>query len=127
VVLKAPAARLVSPETALIFEQRSTHTDAQPPAPSWESWRLYESGRFVYARSGAEPVERRVDAERLSRVHAWLRRHDYELVRSSPAPQSAANESGVCQVRLSTGLTAASSGDPRYYACHELRSLSLAR
>jgi hypothetical protein len=117
--------RRVSPDTLLIFEQRIV--SSQPESgPDWESWRLYESGRLVYSRAGAAPTRRRLGKARLAAVHAWLRAHDFELVRNAPqAPSPAAsNISAMCQLQLSTGLVLAPFGDRRYYACDELKKLS---
>lgn len=117
-----------APDTVL-FEQRLADPGAAPPRPAWEAWRLYESGRLVYTRSSAEPVERHVEAARLSRARAWLRQHDFELIQGkAPAESKAASDaSGVCQIRLSTGLVVAALGDPRYYACDALKELCFVR
>jgi hypothetical protein len=118
--------RRVSPDTLLIFEQRTA--SSQPESgPDWESWRLYESGRLVYSRAGAAPTRRRLGKARLAAVHAWLRAHDFELVRNTPQAPSLAvsNVSAMCQLQLSTGLVLAPFGDRRYYACDELKKLSI--
>jgi hypothetical protein len=118
--------RHVSPDTLLIFEQRIA--SSQPESgPDWESWRLYESGRLVYSRAGTAPTWRHLGKARLAAVHAWLRAHDFELVRSTPqAPTPAAPDvSAMCQLQLSTGLVLAPFGDRRYYACDELKKLSI--
>jgi hypothetical protein len=122
--------RHVSPDTLLIFEQRiaSSQPESQPESgPDWESWRLYESGRLVYSRAGAAPTRRHLSKARLATVHAWLRAHDFELVRNTPeAPAPAVpGVSAMCQLQLSTGLVLAPLGDLRYYACDELKKLSL--
>jgi hypothetical protein len=129
VVLPPVAPLAASPDTRLLFEQRLVYAEAAPPHPSWEAWRLYESGRLVYTRSSAEPIERHVEAARLSRARAWLRQHDFELIRGKapPEPLTTSPASGVCQVRLSTGLIVAGPGDPRYYACDALKELCFAR
>ena len=122
--------RHVSPDTLLIFEQRiaSAHSDSGPESgPEWESWRLYQSGRLVYSRAGAAPTRRRLGKARLAAVQAGLRGHDFELVRNAPEARSAAvsNVAAMCQLQLSTGLVLAPFGDRRYYACDELKKLSI--
>src|SRR5882757_5750872 len=95
-------ARNVSPDAQLIFEQRVASSDAGS-GPSWESWRLYESGRLIYSRAGAAATLRRLSLDRLTAVRRWLQSHDYELVQStaaSPAP-TAPDISATCQLRLS--------------------------
>jgi hypothetical protein len=118
--------RHVSPDTLLIFEQRVA-SSALESGPDWESWRLYESGRLVYSRAGAAPTRRQLGKARLATVHAWLRAHDFELLRNTPrAPNPAVpGVSAMCQLRLSTGLVLAPFGDRRYYACDELKKLSV--
>jgi hypothetical protein len=117
--------RRVSPDTRIIFEQRIASTQSQS-APDWESWRLYESGRLLYSRAGAPVTHRHIGEARLAAVHAWLRAHDFELVRSTPESPAPAppNVSAMCQLQLSTGLVLAPFGDRRYYACDELKKLS---
>ena len=129
-VVTPPAApSAVSSDTTVLFEQRLVYLQPASTRPGWEAWRLYESGRIVYARPGVEPIERRVEPARLLRAHAWLRQHDFELVQGKAPTQTprAAEVSGVCQVRLSTGLNVAGITDPRYYACEELKKLCFAR
>jgi hypothetical protein len=118
--------RRVSADTRLIFEQRIASSQVES-GPDWESWRLYESGRLLYSHAGAASTQRHIGKERLATVHAWLRAHDFELVRSSAPATSApaaANVSAMCQLQLSTGLVLAPFGDRRYYACDELKKLS---
>ena len=117
--------RRISPDSILIFEQRRASPHAEPGAPLWEAWQLYESGRFVYARASAEATQMRIDAAQLRAIHAWLANHDFELVKSRArsAPTAISEVSASCQIRLSTGLALAPLGDPRYYACDELRKL----
>jgi hypothetical protein len=118
--------RRVSPDTLLIFEQRVASSQPES-APDWESWRLYESGRLLYSRAGTPATHRHIGKARLAAVHAWLRAHDFELVQSTPeslAP-AAPNVSAMCQLPLSTGLVLAPFGDRRYYACDELKRLSI--
>jgi hypothetical protein len=117
--------RRVSPDTRIIFEQRVASAQGES-GPGWESWRLYESGRFLYSRAGAASTQRHIGKERLAAVHAWLRAHDFELVQSTPvAPAPAANVSAMCQLQLSSGLVLAPFADRRYYACDELKKLSI--
>jgi hypothetical protein len=118
--------RHVSPDTLLIFEQRIA--SSQPESgPDWESWRLYESGRLVYSRAGVAPTRRRLGEARLAAVHAWLRAHDFELARNTPETPAPAvpDVPAMCQLQLSTGLVLAPFGDRRYYACDELKRLSI--
>ena len=121
--------RPASADTTLVFEQRLARAGAHSPEPAWEAWQLYESGRLVYTRPASEPITRRVDAARLKAVHAWLSQHDFELVQSNAGPEGSApaDISGVCQVRLSTGPVVAALGQPRYYACDELKRLCFGR
>ncbi len=118
--------RRVSPDATLIFEQRRASSDASTSKVDWEAWQLYESGRFVYMRAGAEPSRTRLDRARLRQVHSWLTQHDFELVRSRAAAASndKPGESASCQLRLSIGLVLAPLGDARYYACDSLRALA---
>jgi hypothetical protein len=117
--------RRVSSDSVLVFEQRRTFAHPEATAPAWEAWQLYESGRFVYARAGADAAQIRIDRAQLRAIHAWLSQHDFELVtsRTAPAPGPIGEVTASCQIRLSTGLALASLGDPRYYACDELRKL----
>ncbi len=117
--------RRVAADSILIFELRRAHVEASPGVSQWEAWQLYDSGRFVYMRSGAEPSRTRLDHARLGQVHRWLAQHDFELVRSRArlAPALTTGESASCQLRLSTGLVLAPLGDPRFYACDALRQL----
>ena len=125
-VQPAAGPRRVSPDAILIFEQRRSSSEPGATAPDWEAYQLYESGRFIYARAGAEPSKTRISRARLRAVRAWLTQHDFELVRSSARPSAAAatNVTASCQLHLSTGLVLAPFGDPRYYACDELKRLS---
>jgi hypothetical protein len=118
-------ARHVSPDAQLIFEQRVASSDPAS-GPSWESWRLYESGRLIYSRSGAAATFRRLTPERLAAVRRWLQAHDYELVQSTAATQapSGPDIAATCQLQLSAGLALAPFGDRRYYACDELKRLA---
>jgi len=122
----SPGPRRVVPDELLIFEQRRASAPSGPTAPAWETWQLYESGRFVYAHAGAEASQRHVDVAQLREIHAWLRQHDFELLRNSPErmPPRVPGVSASCQLHLSTGLTLAPLGDPRYYACDALKQLS---
>jgi hypothetical protein len=118
-------ARHVSPDAQLIFEQRVASSDPASGS-SWQSWRLYESGRLIYSRAGTAATFRRLAPERLAAVRRWLQAHDYELVRSTaatPAP-SGTDIAATCQLQLSTGLALAPFGDRRYYACDELKRLA---
>ena len=118
-------ARGISSDRVLIFEQRVASSDPAAQA-AWESWQLYESGRFVYVRAGAEPTQRRVETARLQAVHGWLYAHDAELQRTPP-PQAAvppaSSVSAMCQVHTSRGLLLAAPDDPRYGVCDELKKL----
>jgi hypothetical protein len=115
----------LAPDAVLIFEQRRASSPPSASEPDWEAWQLYESGRFVYARASAEPTKTRVDRTRLRAVHAWLAQHDFELLKSAThgVPPAVPDVSASCQLRLSTGLVLAPFGDPRYYACDELKRL----
>ena len=118
-------ARGISSDRVLIFEQRVASSDPAAEA-AWESWQLYESGRFVYARAGAEPTQRRIQTARLQAVHGWLYAHDAELQRTVP-PDAAPPAPGVaamCQVHTSGGLLLAPFGDPRYGVCEQLKKLA---
>jgi hypothetical protein len=114
--------RTVEPDRVLLFEERRAAPELEP---TWQSWSLYDSGRWVYARAGADPVKQRLVVARLVAVRAWLRQHDFELTRESAAPSEPAHGglTGSCQLRLSTGLVLAAPGDRRFYACQELRRL----
>jgi hypothetical protein len=118
-------ARHVSADAQLIFEQRVASSDAASGS-SWESWRLYESGRLIYSRAGAAATSRRLAPERLATVRRWLQAHDYELVQNTAeAPTSSGPDiSATCQLQLSTGLVLAPFGDRRYYVCDELKRLA---
>jgi hypothetical protein len=114
----------------LIFEQRVA-ASSSTTEPAWESWQLYESGRFVYARAGAAATQRRIETARLQAVHGWLYAHDRELQQTTttPAPLVATTPatpaaSAVCQVHTSGGLMLAALGEPHYAACEELRKLA---
>jgi len=115
----------VSPDAALIFEQRRATIDSSSGVSEWEAWQLYESGRFVYLRAGSAPNRARVSRAQLRSVHAWLAQHDFELIRSHAgvSSQPPAGTSASCQLHLSTGLVLAPWGDARYYACGALREL----
>jgi hypothetical protein len=119
-----------SRDETLLFEQRRASAEAQSPRgePRWQSWALYASGRFVYARAGAEPRRWRLDPIHQRTVRAWLETHDVELCQAAPAHDASPTVPGVsatCQLRLSVGLVLAPFGDPRYAACDELRQISL--
>ena len=118
--------RRISPDAVLIFEQRRAHSEAGSGNVEWEAWQLYESGRLVYSRAGAEPSRTRLARARLRAVRSWLARHDFELVQSHAGGTAMPNsgESASCQLHLSTGLVLAPLGDPRFYACDTLRQLS---
>lgn len=118
-VMPAHAAK---PDQVLLFEQRRAASGA---TPAWESWSLYDSGRYVYASAGADPNKQRITVRKLETVHAWLRQHDFELTRAAPST-AALGSSGVsasCQIRLSSGLVLAGAGDRRFYACDALKQL----
>ena len=118
--------RTISHDRVLLFEQRRATAQPTPEMPAWEAWQLYESGRFVHSRADTEMTQRRLDAQQLSTVRAWLRAHDFELVQNShgKSAPAASHISAICQIHLSTGLVLAPLGDPRYYACDELKRLS---
>ncbi len=119
--------RGISSDRVLIFEQRIASSDPAAEA-AWESWQLYESGRFVYVRAGAEPTQRRIETARLQAVHGWLYAHDAELQRTPPPGTSAPPASSVtamCQVHTSRGLLLAPFGDPRYGVCDALKKLAV--
>ncbi len=119
-------ARGISSDRVLIFEQRVAAADPAAEV-AWESWQLYESGRFVYARAGAETTQRRIQTAHLQAVHGWLYAHDAELQRT-PAPEAAtppaANITAMCQVHTSSGLMLAAFGQPHYGVCDELKKLA---
>lgn len=114
--------RTTTPDQVLLFEERRVTPDA---IPAWQSWSVYDSGRFVHARAGADPEKLRLTVARLQAVRAWLRGHDDELARAaSSAPEpAAAGVIGSCQLRVGTELVLAMPGDRRFYACEELRHI----
>ena len=115
-------ARAAKPDQRLLFELRRAIPGA---TPAWESWSLYDSGRYVYASAGADPNKQRITVRQLDAVHAWLRQHDFELTRAVPSSSatSGSHVNASCQIRLSSGLVLASAGDRRFYACEELKRL----
>ncbi len=111
----------------MIFEQRVAASDPSAE-PAWESWQLYDSGRFVYARAGAEPTQRRIETARLQAVHAWLYAHDTELQQqpaSTPGAPALPPSMAMCQVHTSRGLMLAAFGELHYEACEELKKLAI--
>ncbi len=100
----------------MIFEHRRASADRASSEPDWEAWQLYESGRLVYARAGAEPTKAILPRQRLRAARAWLEQHDFELVRSSEHGRATQTPSvtASCQLHLSTVLVLAPLGDPRY-------------